>query len=257
MKKKIVTLFALSVLTGSSFAQRADTVSIDAKSLKIANLNTGKQTYIVYNKKNKDSPSERITIVKIDVESIVYNGKAVISITQNWEMDTTVHTANTFLSANDFSTIQHNFYWKKSAYSSKYDFETKKVLFEGNVLDSLRGKSIADFNNSFNSYNLNWHSDLIIFPLLPYKKNRTFKINFYDPGFGKAKEVFYTVMGSEFLKNSSGGKIKCWVMKHETSSAGGYQKFWVSQKTSEILKEQDSFNGRLRYKLKMLFTEDN
>lgn len=175
MKKNISIILVLSVLTGSAFAQKADTLSITPTSLKMANLNLEKRTYIVYNKKTKDSPSERITIVKIDIESLVHNGKKVVSINQNWDMDTTVHTANTLLNASDFSTLQHNFYWKRLGYSSKYDFETKNVSFEGNVSDSARTKSIADFNNSFNNYNLNWHSDLIIFPLLPLKKTEHLK----------------------------------------------------------------------------------
>lgn len=92
MKKNIIIILFLSVLTGSAFAQKADTLSITPTSLKMANLNLGKRTYIVYNKKTKDSPSERITIVKIDIESLVHNGKKVVSINQNWDMDTTVHT---------------------------------------------------------------------------------------------------------------------------------------------------------------------
>lgn len=166
--------------------------------------------------------------------------------------------ASTLLNAIDFSTLQHNFYWKRLGYSSKYDFETKNVSFEGNVSDSARTKSIADFNNSFNNYNLNWHSDLIIFPLLPYKENRTFKINFYDPGFGQPRDVFYTVTGIETLLSSAGEKVNCWTLEHKlTGGAVGYQKFWISNKTNEVIKEEDLFNGRYRYKIKLIVSEKN
>ncbi len=74
------------------------------------------------------------------------------------------------------------------------------------------------FRESFKKYNLNWHSDLIVFTLLPYKENRVFKINFYDPGFGKPQEVFYSVVGTDVLTSSSGKKVKCWVMEERSGA---------------------------------------
>jgi hypothetical protein len=222
----------------------------------LKNLKIGKSAYLVYNKKSKTSPSERITLVKINVENRLINKKPVIAISQQWDMDTIVHSAYTVLNASDLSTLEHDYYWKRLGYSTKFNFETKEVSYDGYVPDSVKSTSMNDFNESFGRYTLNWHSDLVIFPLLPFKDQRTFKIKFYDPGFGKAEEVFYTVIGKEVLTNSSGEQITCWVMEHKLAPAVGYQKFWISQRTSEILKEEDSFNGRLRYKLKLFITED-
>ncbi len=53
MKQYIIIIFALAVLTENPFAQKADTLSINSKSLKMANLKIGKRTYIVYNKKKR------------------------------------------------------------------------------------------------------------------------------------------------------------------------------------------------------------
>jgi hypothetical protein len=253
---KIVLSSICLLATISSMAQKKDTITIAPNRLILKNLKIGKSTYIVFNKKTKSSPSEKITMVRIDVEEKRVNEKPVIAISQQWDLDTIVHSAYTVLNATDLSTLEHNYYWKRLGYSTKFNFETKNISYEGIVKDSIKTIALKDFNESFSKYNLNWHSDLVIFTLLPFKENRTFKINFYDPGFGKAKEVFYTVIGSELLTNSSDGKVKCWVMEHKPTSGVGYQRFWISQKTNEVLKEEDSFNGKLRYKLKVFITED-
>lgn len=250
----LVTGFCSFVQNG--FSQKADTLTINASNVQAAQLNYGKRSYLVYNKKSKESPSERLVLVKILVEKTNHEGKPTISITQQWDADTVMHSAYTVLDGKDLSTIEHDFYWKRLGYSSKYDFVNKIVSFDGPVPDSVKTKSINDFNESFDSYNLNWHSDLVIFPLLPYKENRTFKIRFYDPGFGKAVDVFYSVAGSDTLITSAGEKILCWTLEHKlTGNTSGYQKFWISKKGNEVIKEEDLFNGRYRYKIRLTTAE--
>lgn len=256
---KVFLSFVVVFFATYSFAQtKGDMVVIEPKDLVVRNLQTGNFTYVVFNKKTKQSPSEKITLVKIKVESKPYNNKPAFAITQQWDSDgNVVHTAYTVLDAKDFSTLLHDTYWKRLGYSTKFDFLAKKVYFDGNVPDTDKQKSEQDFNESFNKYNLNWHSDLIVLTLLPYKENRTFKINFFDPGFGKAKEVFYSVTGSDFLINSSGEKIECWVLEHKPTTGDGYQRFWISKKKKEVLKEEDLFNNVYRYKLKSEVSEEN
>lgn len=250
---KIFLTIVFVFFTVPSFAQtKGDTIVIQAKDLELKNLKTGNSTYIVYNKKTKQSPSEKIVLVKIKVESKIQNNKPAFAVTQQWDSDgAVVHTAYTVFDAKDFSTLLHDTYWKRLGYSTKFDFETRKVSFDGNVSENDKRKSEQDFDESFNKYNLNWHSDLIIFTLLPYKENRNFKINFYDPGFGKAQEVLYSVIGSDLLTSSTSKKIECWVLETKFTQSVGYQKFWISKKEKEVLKEEDSFNNTFRYKLKL------
>lgn len=256
MKKNIILLLLL-VWSSHSFAQKSDTLLIKPEHLNIKGLKKGKSTYIVYNKKSKEAPAERIVLVKINVESKTQNGKPVISVVQQWDRDTAVHSAVTLFNSTDFSTLMHNSWWKRLGYTSKFDFETKEVSFEGKVADSVKAKSNSDFQKSFEHYNLNWHSDLVIFPMLPYKENRVFKINFYDPGFGAAEPVLYRVTGSDRLTNSAAEKVDCWTLEHQFDKPfKGYQKFWISKKSKEVLKEEDSFNGGYRYKLKFAVSED-
>ena len=139
-------------------------------------------------------------------------------------------------------------------YSAKYDFIKKTVDFKGSISDSIKLNIVNYFNDSFKQYNLNWHSDLIIFTLLPFRNNQTIVIDFYDPGFGKVSKVYYSINKSETIKNNNGDNIDCWVMEHDGSDPkfGNFiQRFWISKTTNEVLKEEDKTPNGFRYKLKI------
>jgi hypothetical protein len=77
-------------------------------------------------------------------------------------------------------------------YLMKFDFEAKKAEYKNIALktgipDSVIRKGTEGFNQFLAKYNLNWHDDLLIYTMLPYADNRTFVINYYDPGFGGAE----------------------------------------------------------------------
>jgi hypothetical protein len=246
-------LLILQFISLTAFAQKGDTVSIGPENLRLNSLNYGNHAYAVYFKKTKNSPAERIMLVKIKVEK--QNSEIIVK--QQWDRDTVVHAAVTRFDAKNFSTLAHDTYWKRLGYTSKFDFVNKRVSFEGKIADSLKTKTTKEMNNSFSKYNLNWHSDLVIFPLLPFKENRVFKINFYDPGFGDPSEVFYKVEGSEQLASAS-GKVDCWILViRHTEPSASTQKFWISKKSNEVLKEEDEFGGQYRYKLKMAVSEND
>lgn len=253
--KYFFIITALLVVAFNSFGQKTETVLIQRQNLELKHLKTGNSTYLVYFKKSATSPAQNITLVKIAVESINANGKKAFAVTQNWDSgDELIHTALTVHDATDFSTIKHDTWWKRLGYTAKYDFTTKQVSFDGKIEDTPKSQIINDFNESFASYNLSWHSDLLIFPMFPLKDGRTFEVNFYDPGFGKPKIVKYSVIGSEFLISSNGEKIDCWILEHKSpmpSGATATQRFWISKRTREVLKEEDQFGSGFRYKFKI------
>lgn len=250
--------FIFSTPVKYASAQKMDTISIGASNLNKKRILFGKVTYVVYTKKTRESPSEGIYLSKIDVKQKIYDNKGAIEISQQWDKgDTVVHTATTLLDLSDFSTLLHKTYWKRLGYSTTFDFGFKKITFDGIVTDSVKYATTRDFTESFNKYNLNWHSDLIIFTLLPYAENRAFKINFYDPGFGKPSENIYTVTGSDVLMTFAGKKTACWILEIKIPGGIGYQKFWVNKEDNAILKEEDFYNGTYRYKLKLEVAENN
>jgi len=260
--KLILILPCLLLSTFISSAKQSDTIYVKPENLQMNSLRTGDYSYIVFNKKTKDSPARRIVLIRFNVEKKLYHDKPAIFITQQWDLDTVVHSSSSVFDAKTFATIVHDTYWQRLGYSMKFDFDEKKVEFKNTtpnngVPDSVRTKSIADFNDSFNKYNLNWHEDLIVYTLLPYNDKRTFMINYYDPGFSKAEEVAYTVTGSALLTGGNGEKIECWVLNYiDKAYPGSYERFWISKKTKEVLKEEDFFNHTYRYKLKIGVSSD-
>lgn len=252
--KQLFFILIFILLSVNAAAQSTDTVDIQKQHLEFKYLIPGNSTYIIYHKKTESSPAERITLVNIKVEPTVIDGKSAYAITQQWdESDNIAHKSYTAHDAKDFSTLKHETWWKRRDVTMKFDFITKQAIFEGTIDETIKSKVIDDFNHSFEKYNLCWHSDLTIFPLLPYKNGRTFRVNFYDPGASKSTVAEYVVKGSEQLTASNGEKIDCWVMEHQFSSnnSKGYQRFWISKKTREVLKEMDEYSAGFRYKMKI------
>ncbi|MCO5947553.1 DUF3108 domain-containing protein [Mucilaginibacter flavidus] len=258
---KLFLIAALSAFTIPAIAKTGDTIRVEPATLELKNLQKGDISYLQFGKKTKDGAAIRVALIKFNVQAGQYHNKPAITVTQQWEMDTIVHKCLSVFNAKDFSTLLQDAYWKRLGYSVKLDFETREVSYTNlnnktNVPDSVKSEAIKVFNGSFNKYNLNWHADMLIYSLLPFKENRVFIINYYDPGFEKSTEVAYTVTGSDYLTGSNGEKIDCRVLNNynDNNAPGkGYERFWISKKTHEVLKlENNFFSGRgFRYKLKL------
>lgn len=251
--KKLILFCFLAASAGYSRAA-SDTLHIKPGDLEMKYLETGSYDYVIYYRQTKQSPAQRLTLVKITVKADTYKDKPVFIATQVWERDTIVHQAYTVFSRSDLSTFLHNTWWKSLGYEMQFDFENKTVSFrpnglKGDVPDSIKTSVTKDFLASTDAYNLNWHADLLVYQVLPYKEGRTFMINYLDPGFGKAEQVAYSVTGSDVLTDSYGRQIDCWVLNH--SEPAGTETFWIAKKTHEVLKEEDKGAKTYRYKVKL------
>jgi hypothetical protein len=248
---KLFLTFIISLFSLATIAQN-DTVVVNTKNLKIKDLKLGKSTYLIYAKKGKDKPIQNQTLVEINASKKSHNEIDAIEIAQVWyEKDTVSHTAMSLLRANDLSTIQHNYWWKRNGQKYEFDFEKKTMNLEGKFANAQKTKQNQDFNASVEAgYFLNWHCDLTFFPLFPFKENTVLKVRFFDPGFGTPKDVVYEVLKSEVIEG-----IDCWVLNFTLPKNQGYQRFWIAKKAKEVIKEEDNFNGMFRYKLKMIVSE--
>ncbi len=94
-------------------------------------------------------------------------------------------------------------------------------------------KNESDFKKSFASFRLNWHSDLIVFTMLPYKNGRSFLMPFYDPGFGEPANEIYSVIGSEILVEHDGEKTDCWILNLDFTSNPATSVFGSRKKISK------------------------
>ena len=251
--KYVLSIFFLAVLVGPTRAQKGDTLHVRPSDLNIKGLQTGDYSYLIVRQKALDSPASSMIIAKMSVVREAYHNKSAIVVRQQWDRDSMIHKAYTVFDANDFSTLLHDTYWRVLGYALVFDFEARK--FDSRpviraIPDSVRTSCEQELAGSFGAYNLNWHDDLVIYSMLPYKENRTFLINYYDPGFGKPEEVPYTVTGSGQLTDRGGASIDCWTLEH--TDENGTEKFWISKKTREVLKEEDhgkNWGYRFKYKL--------
>lgn len=147
---------AFTLLFKYSDAQSSDTVNISAATLQSKGVKYGKASYLVYNKKTKESPAEGLYLVQLNVERIEYQQQPAIAVSQQWDgRDTILHKAYTVLNAANFSTRLHQTSWKGLGYTSSFDFDNRRVSFEGTVADSNKIKIVSAFDDSFDRYNLN------------------------------------------------------------------------------------------------------
>lgn len=253
--KRLFTCSLILMMIITSTAQKKDTLKIDASNLMLKNLNYGKATYLVYNKTGKDKPMQNATLVKINTRKEQIGDKNYITVDQIWEADTIIHTAKTLFQTDKLKTSAHSSWWKRKGYTEHLDFSKSEIKYEGTVKDEIKSNIAASFNSAKSIDFLNWHSDLVIFPLLPFKENRVFKIHFYEPGYASPKDEIYEVLASEKLK-IAGKAIDCWVLNYKVEKPAGFQRFWISKKTHELLKEEDHFTSFYRYKLKLTVDEN-
>lgn len=250
----------MSLLLSSliSHAQNTDTVTIDASKVNTQVLINGVHRYLVYFKNGKDSSRVRYQLWTRKIDRITYQNKPAISVTQEWENnDTVFHTVYTVCDEKTFAPLYQQS-WSKGS-ESVFDFTNKTASFQGLPLtdqDTARNRKgmWGAFKNALQqSYVLDWHLDLEVFPILPYKANTTFLINFYDPGFPAPKYQSYTVSGSAMLQGYDQQPVECWLLQHK-ASANSTETFWISKKTKEVLKLEQEFGGKYRYKIKLPFS---
>lgn len=241
-------------------AQKSDTLVIKPSDVNTAVLKPGMHRWLVYFKMGKDSTRSRYQLWSRKIDLTRYEGRDAISVTQEWENnDTVIHTVYTVCDKKDFSPLYQSA-WSKAQGNLSFDFLKKEMKIEGKLSDASdtatanKRKRMA-FEKALTEYTLDWHLDLEVFPILPYKNNTTFAINFYDPGFPEPKLVYYKVTGSATLPGHDGQQIDCWTLEHETNDrVRNHEVFYISKKTKEVLQLVQEFGGRFRYKVKMPFS---
>lgn len=252
----LLTLLSLSLNFYVS-AQKADTLYIKPEHINTKVLITGTHRWLVYFKMGADSPRVLFNIWSRTIDKIKHNGKEALQVTQVWEdKDSIFHTTQSVSDAKDFRPLFHQSWWKQRG-STKFDFQTgeawvnEKKVKAGDT--ASRTKRIRQaFDTALTQFTLNWHLDLEVFPLLPYRNNITFMINYYDPGSIQPKWVPYTVKGSGKLSGFDGQEVDCWLLEHQEPN--NKEVFWISKKTKEVLKLEQQFGNRYRFKIKLPFS---
>ncbi|RFS18349.1 hypothetical protein [Emticicia sp. C21] len=251
-------LYALIGLCFSFASYAQDTVWVDATKVNTKFLKEGTNRYLVYFKMNKDAGRSRPQFWTRNVSFENYNGKEAIVVKQEWEdRDSVVHTVKSVCDKKTFAPLYHQSWWKARG-TGEFDFVNKTAKVNNSPIteaDTTKNKKFVwqAFEKALNQYTLNWHLDLEVFPLMPYKANTTYMIPFYEPGSLAPKFESYTVTGSGELAGYDNQKVDCWLLTHE--SKGYREVFWISKKTHEVLKlENEIGKDRWRYKVKLGFS---
>ncbi|MFY7899318.1 MAG: hypothetical protein ACOVNY_03965 [Chitinophagaceae bacterium] len=237
----------------------SDTIQISPQQIKTNVLIEGTHSYLVYFKMAKDAPRTQAQFWTRTISKTTHNGKDAIEVNQVWEdKDSIMHSVKSVCDAKTFQTFTHDSWWKQRGTTS-VDFENKTIAVNNKTItpddtSRMAKRLLQCFQSAQNEYHLNWHLDLEVFPILPYKQGVTFIIPFYDPGTTATfTKVAYTVTGSAELTGYNQQKIDCWLLSHE--SKGNKELFWISKKTKEVLKLEQEINGKIyRYKIKLGFS---
>jgi len=247
----IIAALVMALLCHSTpaSAQQIDTIRMGDKRVNTATLKPGMRQYLVYFQSPKSPKMMRYSLWLRNTQIENRAGEKVFTITQYWlGSDTmsyrTVYSVN---KVKDFAPIYH---------SETVAGKNKAFNWFGNKItgaDTVAINTQKTFALDFSAPCFNWNLDIETFEMLPLAAGKTFAINFYDAGFGKPEYVLYKVTGSEVIATLDNQKVDCWKLVNESDNGRRHatQTFWISKKNHEFLKEEDSFGGAYRYKVKL------
>jgi hypothetical protein len=249
MKKYFCLITAISFACCLAAYSQTDTIRVKDKRLNTAVLKPGSNQYLVYFQAPKKKKILNLSFWLRNIQLEERNGEKVFAITQHWYSNdsTSYRYIYSLNSAVDFAPVYHS-----EAINGKtkaYNWYRDKIT----GADSVAGNLQKDFKLNFTAPNFNWNLDIETFEMLPLAAGKNFMINFYDAGLSPPEYVSYRVTGSEVIATLDNQKVDCWKLFTEGDYKGNHysETYWISKKAHEFLKEEDSFNGGYRYKIKM------
>jgi len=233
----------------TAFGQ-TDTIRLKDKRLLTSVLKPGLNQYLVYFQTTNTKKKLVFWYWLRDIKTETRNGEKVFTIAQNWfgsdtNMYRKVYSINKMA---DFAPVYHSETVMNK--TNAYNWNDDKIT----GADSIADNSKKGFSLDFKEPNLNWNLDIETFEMLPLAAGKTFAINFYDAGLDPPQYVLYKVIGSETISTLNNDKVDCWKLFTETDYKGAHytETYWISKKNHEFLKEEDTYKGGFRYKVKML-----
>ncbi|MBS7566616.1 hypothetical protein KHS38_19580 [Mucilaginibacter sp. Bleaf8] len=250
----LITGLCSAALSPNAFAQtHVDTVNLKSHKLQTSYLKPGLRQYLVYMQSPARPKTLNLSYWVRDVKSGTQNGEKIFTVSQHWYANDT-SAYRTYYAVNraaDFAPV-----YQKETVRSKtkaYNWGSDKIT----GTDTVANNEAKGFELAFTEPNYNWNLDIETFEMLPLAAGKTFAISFYDAGLGKPGYVTYKVTGSEKITLLDNAQTDCWKLVTEGKAPNGStytQAFWLSKKGHEFLKEEDSFNGAMRVKIKMPVT---
>ena len=233
----------------STLHAQVDTINTANHKLNTSLLKEGKSTYVVY---FEDSLGKRITSADIWDRTIRFSsnaeGKNIYQFEWDWYRKDTL--IGHIVATGDRQTLE--------PFTHKAEYHRRPLVsfaFANNLVtvpvEARRTAADSSFKVLLDPPAFEFPMDLEIFPLLPFKKvGQKFAIAFYEPGTPKSDYYPLTVTGREELSLPGNNKVSCWLLRIDYRP-GSYATFWISEKSREVLKMQEYFRGRYRYKVRL------
>ncbi|MBO9729543.1 MAG: hypothetical protein J7623_12975 [Chitinophaga sp.] len=247
-RQRIALPVVILLLIAARAGAQTDTIDQRHHPLNTSLLKPGVRQYLVYFQQPQRPDMLNLSLWVREIEKTSQDNKPAFRITQHWYSDDTAryrvfHSVN---SAADFSPLYHAEIKGKA--TKAYNWSHTGI--EG---DATPDNKAAGFKLAFDQPNYNWHLDIETFEMLPLAAGKTFVIRFYDAGLEPPAYVTYKVTGSEALQTLDNRTVDCWKLFIEGDIPNGHytQTFWISKVGHEFLKEEDSFGGMYRYKVKL------
>jgi hypothetical protein len=239
----------IAAVSRGQMSIKADTIRPGNGQLITTALKPGLKQYLVYFQYPQRSDRLGFWYWLRDISIVTKDGVRYFAITQHWfgSDSTAYRKVYSLNAAADFAPAFH----RETARGTTVAYNWTGHDIKG--ADSVTDNARKGFYLAFGEPNLNWNLDIETFEMLPLGEGRQFWINFYDAGLEPPKYVLYKVTGSEELVLMGGEKVDCWKLYTEGSSPRGpySETYWISKQGHEFLKEEDSFSGIYRYKVKM------
>ncbi len=232
----------------------ANAVTVTPADMHLDRLRPATMTYLVYMHGAPGTGISRAMLATTDVKRERVDGTDAWVIEQHWEDETgTVHAARTVHDARDIATLAQTSTWSRPTAKSTTTVVPRegRGTIEGDLPDAARERMQAGFATMDDGWWFNWHSDLVLLPLLPYEKGGTLRLHLFDVGMPAPMDVDYTVVGTRTLHGADGTAYDCWLVETESGrpGSGNYQRFWIDQDSRVVIKEEDIFNGQYRSKV--------
>lgn len=252
-----ILALALASFLPAARAQPADApavATIAPADMHLEFLRPATMTWLVYMHGAAGTGISRAMLATSEMKRERVDGVDAWVIEQHWEDETgTMHTARTVHAASDLATLAQTSAWMRPAGKvtmSVVPAEGRGTI-EGEVPDAARESMQAGFKAMKDGWWFNWHSDLVLLPLLPYEKGGTLRVHLFDVGMPAPMDVDYTVAGERRLQGADGTAYDCWLVETESGKpgSGNYQRFWIDKASRVVLKEEDVFNGQYRSKV--------
>ncbi len=240
-----ISLFLLSINT---IITQVDTVyQFDNRRI-VDRIKEGRSQYCLFFQ-NMSSPKKTGTyMVDKTITFKKVNGNDAIEIIQKfYSSDSTgFYYVYSLVRRDNFNPIHHRT-WRQRTGMEAYDFYENKIIGSDTVANNAK----KGFELLIDHPLLNWEIDLETFALLPFKKDKTFAINFYHPG-SPTKPMLYTykVVGEEMIPGMDGVNIACWKLAIEYRP-NHRAMFFISKKNGEVIKLEEDYGSGVRYKVKL------